>query len=382
MALNIISTSPLSPFTKATYAGTLRLLADTLEFDLDSLSDLRSRLNRANESYEAIKERWPDPATRNRVLTCILAVVRYANLELAPTALSTWKHIHWVLTRNTSRRSGKLTPREAAAWVPLKEIIARREELGATQYGSMDHLFLCWYTMWPPNRADFFKTYIFDRESDVPGELRAWMHFKPPQHSTGTVNSREVNSVLSGGAARTLTLKRRDDRMPHVNFICLQPTTSRATPGSIQPAFVQEWDKSPRLVILSHKTAGSHGRLIRAIPGPLVDVLKASLELIPRNILFVRSDGKPFSSSHSFTVWGGRLLERLFNGRKLGFNGLRHSYISSVDYNRSSPSQLATLARDMGHSEYQQRRYARGDFKEGRDVAMKEGGARKRPRRF
>ena len=377
--MNVVASSLLSPFTKSTYSGTLRILADVLDFDLDSLASLRTRLNSAEESYDEIKERWPDPVTRNRVLTVILSIIRHGNLSLLPAALSTWKHIHWVLTRNGARRNGKLSTREEAAWVPFKEIVAKREELGRTEYGSPDHLFLSWYTMWPPNRAgDFFKTYIFERERDVPPTLRAWMQFRPPTSGAGTVDAREIPSVLKGGAVHAMTLKRRDSRMPHANFICLQPSTTREwTSSAPKPAFVSEWDAAPRLVILSHKTAGSHGRIIRAIPKPLYDVLSASLDAQPRNLLFIRSDGEPFTNTHAFTVWGERVLERLFGGRRLGFNGLRHAYISNVDYNRSSPAQLANLARDMGHSEYQQRRYTRGSFAPGRDAILREGGTKR-----
>lgn len=380
MALNIIASASLSPTTKSTYSGTCRLLSQLLEFDVGSLSAFKARLNTPEESYDAIKERWPDPATRNRVLTTILAVVRHANLDLTPRALTTWKHIHWVLTRNNGRRNGRMSEKEAAAWVPFNEICKRREELAVSEYGSMNHLFLSWYSLWAPNRADFFRTYIFRTEKEVPPGLRKWMHYRPPEHGNGTVTGRKISAALKGGGVHTMSTRHRDPRMPHANFIVLQPSSPREwTFAHPKPSFIDTWDSAPRLVLLSHKTASSHGRIIRAIPPALCDVLDASLKQMPRNVLFVRSDSQPFASSHSFTVWGERILEKEFDGRRLGFNGLRHSYISNVDYNRSSPQQLATLARDMGHSEFQQRRYTRGTFKEGRDPAMKVGG-RKRPR--
>jgi len=377
--IDAINGAPLSNSTKDTYINTLGLLGTLLEFNPDHIPSFRKRMNDAEDSYDAIKYRWPDPATRCRVLTTILAVIRLTNIVLKGKSLSTWKHIHFVLTRNNSRRTGKLSLKEEKAWVPFKEIVAKREQLARTEFGSMTHLFLAWYTLWPPNRSDFDNTIIYENESDVPSTLRRWMYFKPP-FGNGVVRSRSVSAVLRGGGGRahggsvhSMSLLTRSPDMPKVNFIVLRPETPREWNSSMpRPTYVDEWDAAPRLILLDHKTAGTHGRILRSLPIRLAEVLEASLYDYPRNRLFLRSDGEPFASSHSFTVWGERLLEKLFEGRRLGFNGLRHSYISNVSFDQSSPQQLAGLARDMGHSEFQQRRYTRGVFNPGRAPVLKE----------
>ena len=368
--------SELSEATKRTYTGTLKLLATLLGFNPYSLNEFRERMNTADESYDVIKGRWPNPATRCRVLTTILACLRLTHSTLEGRALTTWKHIHWVLTRNTSRKNGKLSGKEALAWVPFSEIVAKRVELARSEFGSMRHLFLAWYTLWPPNRADFGQTLVFRRESDVPEELRRWMYYRSPELNNGVVKSRPIAPVLKGGAkggaVHSMSMLTRSRGMPEVNFVVLQPSTPREWHTTERPEYVEEWDKAPRLVILDHKTANTRGRILRALPLRLAEVLEASLHDLPRQFLFVRDDALMFNSAHSFTVWGERVLEKLFDGRRLGFNGLRHSYISNVDNNLSSPQQLATLARDMGHSEFMQRRYARGVFREGRAPVLKE----------
>jgi len=331
-------------------------------------------LNAVDNAYGAIKTRWPHPVTRAKILTALLSYVkrkRPANLE--KKALSAWKHIHFVLRRNSARRTGKLSAREEAAWVPFKEIANMRRRLEHYEPGSMRHLFLSWYTLWPPTRADHYNTIIYQREADVPPVLRAWMYFRPPHVDNGTVREKAPQSSVPRGGARTVIVSTRSDQMPRQNFIVLEPSTPREWSGSgPKPEFIGEWDRAPRMVILDHKSANTHGRVLRAIPPLLAQVLRESLHQQPRSRLFLSNRGEEFRSPHSFTVWGERTLATLFGGRRLGFNGLRHAYISNVNFSASSPQQLMTLARDMAHSTYMQQLYRRGNFKEGRDPVLKE----------
>lgn len=246
-----------------------------------------------------------------------------------------------------------------------------RKRLEAHEPGSMRHLFLAWYSMWPPTRADHYNTTIYRTEADVPPALRAWMYFRPPHVDNGTVRMKPPTSLPQGGA-RTIIVSRRSETMPHANFVVLMPSTPREWLGTKpRPTFVDEWDRAPRMVLMDHKTSNTSGRILRALPPQLAEVLAASLRAQPRDTLFLSNAGAQFTSSNSFTKWGERLLESLFGGRRLGFNGLRHTFISAVNFDKSSPQQLNTLARDMGHSAYQQRLYVRGDFKEGRAPVMK-----------
>ena len=371
MALAAIQASSLSPKTISTYTATLRALGEMLSFNPANLTQFARTLQSVDDTYEAIKDKWPNPVTRAAILTAVLAAIKLAHITLEKKAYSQWRHIHWVLRRNSARKSGKLNAKEAEAWVPFPELLSMRRRLEVHEPGSMRHLFLCWYTMWPPTRADHYNTLIFRREQDVPAELRKWMYYRAPHLNNGTIRHKPAPSLPTGGA-RTAILSSRDPVMPRANFIVLEPSTPREWSSSgPKPSYVTEWDRAPRMVLLDHKTANTHGRILRSLPNALSEALAQSLRVLPRKVLFLSNLGNPFKNSHSFTVWGERVLERLFDGRKLGFNGLRHSYISNVDMDKSSPQQLITLARDMGHSAYQQKLYVRGDFKEGRDPVLK-----------
>ena len=355
-----------------TYQQSLAALGELLSFNPLNKAQLADMLGEVEDTYDAIKQRWSNPNTRAKILTAVLAAVKASGIDLHPRALSQWKHIHYVLRRNSARRDGKLNERESEAWVPFSEICDMRRRLEVHENGSMRHLFLAWYSLWPPTRADHFDTAIYRTESDVPSELRAWMYFRPPHVDNGTVRMKPPSALPQGGS-RTVIVSRRSDTMPRANFIVLEPSTPREWTGVkiARPAYVDEWDRAPRMILLNHKTANTHGRIVRALPPALTEVLAASLRAQPREALFLTPTGMPFSNSHAFTVWGERTLERLFDGRRLGFNGLRHVYISNVDMDKSSPQQLITLARDMGHSALQQKLYVRGNFKEGREPVLK-----------
>lgn len=373
MALAIIQASSLSPTTIKSYCATLTAVGQLLSFNPSNINQFLRTLQDVEDSYESIKLKWSNPVTRAAILTAILAVLKLSRFKLEKKAHSQWRHIHWVLRRNSARKNGTLNAREAEAWVSFAEILSMRRSLEVHEPGSMRHLFLSWYTMWPPTRADHYNTLIFRREADVPANLRAWMYYRAPHLNNGTIRHKPAVDGVPHGGARTAILSSRDPVMPRVNFIVLQPSTPREWTSSLaRPTYVGEWDKAPRMILMNHKTANTHGRIIRSLPNDLSHVLAASLKLFPRNVLFLSNASKQFSNSHSFTVWGERLLESLFNGRHLGFNGLRHSYISNVDMDKSSPQQLLTLARDMGHSAYQQKLYVRGTFKKGRSPVLKE----------
>lgn len=359
MAYSAVQSDPLlSASTKNVYLNTLELLSDLLGFKLNSLSEFTTALSNAETVYERIKERWPTNSTRARVLTVILAAVRLTNAKLSAKDVTIYKHIHWVLSRNSSRKAGKMTARERAAWVSHEEALREVDRLGREAPGSPAHLLLAMYTLWPPNRGDYGAVRIYDREADVPRALRPWAQLKGPAHNGLTFAETQKSALFGGDAMAHVRVASRDTAMPRDNFLVLRPSTPGfwRGPGEPPQRYIN-FGKSPRLVLLSHKTAGSHGRLLRVMPPALARVVGESLDANPRDWLFVNATGQPFKDSHAFTVWAGRTLSRIFNGRHVGPNILRHSFISAVDFNESNAGQLARLARDMGHSQAMQRRY-------------------------
>ena len=386
MALAAIRDSDLSAISKRSYLNTLSLVGKAAHFNPESLASTRKALNDVDKTYAAITARWPTYTTRGKILTALLSAVRHSGLKLAGNALSRYKHIHHVLMRNNFRRQGRLSTREQTNWVSHKEFLDAQKALFASEPGSQRTLLISWLSLWPPNRADQDNVIIYNTEADVPPHLRKWMYAEPPTLGNGTISAEKlhrnltIRAPLEGGAMSTTTT--RDPSMPMQNFLVLRPSTLRKWRGTgPMPPDFHAWDRAPRLVLLDHKTAGTHGRILRALPIALQEVLAASLAENPRDFLFVTPRGAPFASTNAFTKWAEREMEQVFDGRRPGFNGARHSYISAVDMQRSTAQQLATLARDMGHSTFTQRNYVRRpdtEITSGREAVMLGSGKRRR----
>ena len=384
--LEAVSLPQYSKATQAVYKNTLELLAALLEFNPKSTPDFTRAISDPEKTYDLIKERWPVGSTRSRVMTVLLAVLKNTKAPISSKAKTIYKHVHFVLTRNSIRRNGEMTPRERAAWVGHEEALRMVDTLGREEPGSPAHLLLAFYVLWPPMRGDLGNVRIYATEKDMPADLRPWAQLRsPPGNGLVFHETTQRTGGASGvGPVRTTKVASRSPSMPKVNFLILQPTDGGGPwrGSEPRPAKYEAYGKAPRLVLMNHKTAGSHGRLLRVLPPKLTSVLVESLDANPRDYLFVNANGTPFTSNHSFTVWMGRLLSRVFGGRNVSVNMLRHSYVSSVDYNNTSASSLARLAKAMGHSETVQRRYVLNPSRHDRTVdpgvIFREGAGRRR----
>ena len=339
------------------------MLGKLLYFDPNDVKDTQESLKDPVTAYDEIKKRWPKPNTRGKILTTILGYLRANKLPLPAKALTIWKHIHHVLIRNSTTNSGKLSQREESSWVTKEEVLEMQRALWKSRPGAIETLLMSMYVLWPPNRADYGNVRIYMSEKDLPEDLKPWAKIKVPTHKQYTKKpiervplfEDEEEEEFHGRTERFV----RSESMPRVNFLLMHPTAERWTRSSPEPSYYKEYATSPRLIIMDHKTASSHGRILRVVPPKLAEVLNSSLNANPRKWLFTTSTGRPFSSNHAFTIWMGRRLKALFGGRNVGTNILRHTYISSIDMNSASARELARIAREMGHSEWQQRRYIR-----------------------
>jgi hypothetical protein len=111
------------------------------------------------------------------------------------------------------------------------------------------------------------------------------------------------------------------------------------------------------LVLNNYKTAVKYGKLETKLPTELVKVIKRSLELQPRDFLFVDLEGKPYNGDNSFTVFSNRALKDIFNNQSVSVSMLRHSFISSLDFNNLTDGEKKVIAKEMGHSVEQQSQY-------------------------
>lgn len=84
MALVAIRASGLAPQTISCYGAAVGELSTLLEFNPDQPSGWVRVLANVEGSYDMIKDRWPNPVTRAKILTAVLAVLKLTRLQLPP----------------------------------------------------------------------------------------------------------------------------------------------------------------------------------------------------------------------------------------------------------------------------------------------------------
>ena len=122
------------------------------------------------------------------------------------------------------------------------------------------------------------------------------------------------------------------------------------------------------LTLNVYKTAAKTGPLVKQLPRSLVKLIKLSFRSDPRKYVFERSNGSPYTG-FSFNGWSNAILKTLFAPRPVTVTTLRHSFISSLDYNELSANELGEIARNMGHSVNLQLHYRRKPEQATPDVA-------------
>lgn len=196
--------------------------------------------------------------------------------------------------------SAQPTPRQSKGWVPLDEIVRKRDALAL---GSDERLLLAMYTLIPSRRNDFSSLRIYERLSQADRES-----------TTGNFMVLPRGPKTKGVA--TLTLK-------------------------------------------EYKTSKKYDEVTEVLPVALVREIRASLERAPREYLFVSPrDGRPYGPGReaSFSKWANSLLERTFR-RPLTLTLLRHAYITGLRFDEMTPLEREDIARRMGHSVTTQMRY-------------------------
>lgn len=111
------------------------------------------------------------------------------------------------------------------------------------------------------------------------------------------------------------------------------------------------------LVLNEYKTARHNGEYRRDLPPALITEIKDSLSKRPRDYLFVKlADGTPYELANSYVRYANNTLKRLF-GCALTLSLIRHSFISSLDFNTLSIAEKEEIAEDMAHTVGMQDKY-------------------------
>lgn len=291
----ILQAEKLSESSKMQYLEKLATLKKIMGKPLEYIVD------NPRHVASVLKQRYACPLTQRAFIAAIKAVFNHTE-GMKVSKADTYQQ----LTEYQNDMSQAVHERYMAAepsdkerqnWVTWNDVMLKERHLAMTEYGSPDHLLLAMYCLIEPMRQDY-------------GSLRILVDREPPTDVKG-------------------------------NFLVI------AADGS-----------SGRLVLNTYKTAKSYGTYERTLPIQLLSIIKASLVSTPRAHLFVDESGEPYRKKNSFTKFSNRTLKRLF-GKNFTVSLMRHSHISNIDFNASTPGQLIEKSRNMAHSLTMQQLYRR-----------------------
>lgn len=174
-----------------------------------------------------------------------------------------------------------------------------------------------------------------------------------PRQAAGMVPWADIvsmrHSLRAGSQERVLLACYVDLPCPRNDLGELQVYT---TPP-VEPAgnyIVLPLTKEPATMHLtSFKTDKKYGEITHTLPESLVEDIKASMSIFPRDNLFFTVKMRPYSGPSVFGKWANATLKCLF-GKPLTLTGVRHSFLSSLDWNTMTGQQRLDLSQKMGHS--------------------------------
>lgn len=293
-----IQGAPLSERSKEQYVRNLEKLRE-----LSGDRSLETIIAHPKAMKQRIEHAYDNMQTRKALVAAIRAIFKYNDSvkDAYPEQYESWTKIGQDLDKHILDRVGTAQPteRELVNWVNWSDVLKKQRELSTVEYGSTDHLLLSMYTLMEPMRSDF-------------GNLKVYLEDHQPY--LGTTDE---------------------------NYIVLS-----SYPGK------------SRIILNEFKTKKRYGTFSRPIPDELVRIIVRSLELNPREYVFVNDAGEPYTKKNSYTKFTNRILERLFQ-KKFTISLLRHSFISGIDFNQATPGQLMQYSKNMMHSMGMQQLYRR-----------------------
>lgn len=114
------------------------------------------------------------------------------------------------------------------------------------------------------------------------------------------------------------------------------------------------------LVLSEYKTSHSYGRVESKLPLEVIDILKTSLEIEPRQWLFIKGSERPYTHSakdtNSFSTLVNRSLSELV-GKPLDVTSIRRAYTTWLSDQKLTFADRRRIAEIMGHSVIQSMKY-------------------------
>lgn len=285
----------LSVNTKGQYVERLTTLSKAMGKSIEYF------VTHPKEVAEFVQAKYKCPLTQRSFIVAIKALFHH-NPDLKLTHA---KHFNAfgvyqnAMSQEVHERYMNAEPseKERQNWVPWPDVLAKERELAATEYGSTNHLLLAMYCLIEPLRQDY-------------GAVRILVDKRPAPYATG-------------------------------NYLVISHDATQGT-----------------LILNDYKTAKSYGAFERALPANLMGVIRQSLVKHPRAYLFVDDSGDAYASKNSYSKFSNRILRKLF-GKSFTVSMMRHSHISNIDFNASTPGQLMQTSRNMTHSLAMQQMYRR-----------------------
>jgi len=232
-----------------------------------------------------IEDNYTNTKTRKNYITAIMSYIKNHDYKASYSVFYD-KLIDYSNTVDKEYDTNKLPETRAAAYINWKDLIEIRNKLEKDKYGSKNHLLLAMYTYMEPVRQDF-------------------------------------------GDVKILKKSPRSDKKNTTNYIILSAR--------------------PYIVLNNYKTSGAYGTVKINIPVVLAKIIKKSLELNPRDYLFLNTDGKPYNDN-SYTKFVNRALVEITGKPNYSLGLLRRARISSEHTALTTRGRKKKLAQEMLHS--------------------------------
>lgn len=277
------------------YKYRLTKLVNFVNHDVDWI------LTHPKETIECIRKNVSEPETIKAYCNSVLTIFKHVSdlkIKMAKSH-ALWTEEFKNINQITSYKFDTLTPSEKQknVFVPWEDILKRRDELDKN---SVHYLALCMYTLIPPCRGDYWRIpFVTDYLTEA---------------------------------------EEADDP----NYIIVEDS-----PSGMKMTLVLNEFKTSKFY---------HKRFEEKLPTQLVKVIQKSRYINPRKYLFVTKKGEPFKDSCAFANYMRRILFEIF-AKQVTINTLRHSFVSSIDFNKLTPLEKSNLASQMMHSPAMFERY-------------------------
>jgi integrase len=243
------------------------------------------------KTFSLLEKGIPSKSTLQTTIASVLAVLKYTGEKVNNRKLhEKWSEVCSPLLqeRIKERASNEPTERQREVFVTWDEVEKMYAKLSKENYASDEHMLIAFYYMLRPRRQlDYHRIKVIQHEGD------------------------KVKGL---------------------------------------DTYVDLLAKKPFIAISRYKTAKSYKTWKWPLAQQHVDIIKESLRKTPREYLFTKANGEPYSIPNSYTKRSNRMLHKIF-GKAVTVNILRHSFSTHRDADKS-----LTLwdrmedAKAMGHS--------------------------------